>query len=263
MRLRNEEAAAELSRSGAEERSVRLLAQMQEAEDKRQREAQRESLELARKLDKEEREESLKSAPSVKKCSELCSKEQVWEQLTPCERAAMGHVDSVAQANQVAALPALGARVKTVGFEANDLDACLAYIRDDAPILVHFNARTLNHPCKDPWCRSQFETGTSIGSFGHTIRKSWQDAMLSKVCASARKEERPKYGCLNITGDIQGVKGARIYGDFFITLAPAVRLHTSFANMDTGGQGGRAKMATNCWYANVFADFTDTELKCV
>jgi len=39
-------------RSSVEERSVRLAAQMQEAEDMRQREAQRKSLELARKLDK-------------------------------------------------------------------------------------------------------------------------------------------------------------------------------------------------------------------
>jgi len=57
--------------------------------------------------------------------------------------------------------------------------------------------------------------------------------MFSKAYASARKEERPKYLCLNITGDIQGVKGARMYGDVFITLAAAVWLRTSFANMYT------------------------------
>jgi len=129
---------------------------MQEAEDKRQREAQRKSLKLVRQLDKEECEESLKSAPSVNKCFELCIKEQVWEQSTPCERVTMRPVNGVAQAHHVATLPSLGGRVRALGFEANDLDACLAYIRDDAPIILHLNAHTLNHLCKDPWYRSQF-----------------------------------------------------------------------------------------------------------
>jgi len=52
-----------------------------------------------------------------------------------------------------------------------------------------------------------------------------------------------------------------MFDDFFITLAPAVRLCTSFAIMNTGGQRGRIKMATNCWYAHVLAEFTDSELK--
>ena len=118
----------------------------------------------------------------------------------PCKRAAMRHVDSVAHANHVVALPAVRGRVKALGFETNDLDACLAYIRDDAPIIVHFNAHTPNHLHKDPWYHSQFETGTSKGSLDHTVRKSWEDAMFSKAFASACKEERPKYCCLNIMG---------------------------------------------------------------
>lgn len=122
--LRNEQAAERLSRSSAEEGSRRLAAQLQEAEDKAQREAGlKNSLELARKLDKQERQ----LAPSGKKRSDFCSR-QVWKQLTPCERAAMRYVDNVAHLNHVAALPALLARVQALGFQENDLHACLAYI---------------------------------------------------------------------------------------------------------------------------------------
>jgi len=45
-------AAAELSRSSAEERSVRLATRMQEVEDRQRREGQPKSFELVRKLDK-------------------------------------------------------------------------------------------------------------------------------------------------------------------------------------------------------------------
>jgi len=52
-----------------------------------------------------------------------------------------------------------------------------------------------------------------------------------------------------------------MYGDFFIMLAPAVRLRTSFANMCTRGQEGGGKMATTCWYFHVLTNFNDIKLK--
>ena len=206
-------------------------------------------------LDEQERQQSLeleRHRPSTK--------EEVWGVLTGPQQAAMRHVDSVARGLHDAALPALQSRVLQLGFTHEDLDACLRYIRDEAPIVVHLDAKTLALLCTDLWYRSQFETGTSKGTQDLAKRQQWEDAMFAKAYAAASNDEHPKYGALNLTGDIMGVRGANKYGEFFITLAPAVRHRTSFANQDTGSQMGKGKMASNSWYAHVLSEFADNEL---
>ena len=225
------------------------------AEKERQQVQAAADAELARKLDEQERNESLRL-----KRHHPSNKEEVWGVLTGPQQAAMRHVDSVARGLHDAALPALQSRVLRLGFKDKHLDACLRYIRDEAPIVVHLDAKTLALLCTDPWYRSQFETGTSKGKKDLAQRQQWEESMFARAYAAAGNGERPKYGALNITGDIMGVRGARIYGEFFITLSPAVRHRTSFANQDSGGQKGTGKMATNSWYAHVLHEFTDSEL---
>ncbi|KAJ1479978.1 hypothetical protein T484DRAFT_1901871 [Baffinella frigidus] len=138
------------ARAIAEKESLRLAKQMQAADD----------CELARKLDQQERQESLE----LKRHSHPSTKEDVWLQLTGCQQAAMRNVDSVARGLHEAALPAPRTRVVQLGFTNEDLDAGLIYIRDEAPIVVHLDVGTLALLCGDPWYRSQFETGTSKGT---------------------------------------------------------------------------------------------------
>ena len=197
-------------------------------------------LELAGKLHKREQSLDLKRW--------LRTKEEVWKKLTPCQRAAMSHVDSLAKSLHSKALPALQKRVLRLGFTKTDLEKSLLYIRDDAPIVVHLSAETLALLCKDPWYRSQFETGTSKGINDRARRQNWENIMFAKAYASVRDSEHPKYGCLNITGDIRGVRGARRYGELFMTLAPDVRHRTSFSNAGTGHLKGQGKVATNAWF---------------
>jgi len=190
-------------------------------------------------------------------------REEAWSRLTPRQREALGYVDCVARDLHDEAMPALRARALSLGYADDDVDACLAYVRDDAPVIVHLKTKTLRHLCSDPWYRSQFETGTSGGTLDRKRRQRWEDAMFGAAYADAPDEEHPKYGCLNITGDILGVRGARGYGKLYLTLAPSVRYRTSFSNKDTGQQAGKSKMATNDWYGHVLAEYSDDELRTV
>ena len=68
--------------------------------------------------------------------------------------------------------------------------------------------------------------------------------MFGGAYGGAAPSDRPKYGCLNLTGDYAGVKGARRYGPLFLMLGPEVRHRTTFANEDTGGAAGQQGLAT-------------------
>ena len=60
---------------------------------------------------------------------------------------------------------------------------------------------------------------------------------------------------LGLRGHNLGVSGLgrkhRVYSEFFVTLSPAVRHRTSFANQDSGGK--RGGMASDSWYAHVLS----------
>lgn len=204
--------------------------------------AKRKKAPIGNQADRQKSEQSLALERSP------CTKEEVWKKLEPCQRAAMRHVDSQAKSLHGKALPALLKRALLLGFTHADLDSSLVYIRDEAPIVVHLGAETLALLCKDPWYRSQFETGTSKGVNDRAQRQQWENLMFANAYASAKDGEHPKYGCLNITGDIRGVCGARGYGELFMTLAPAVRHRTSFSNGIKPYGSVRVPMATNDWF---------------
>mmetsp|Transcript_24072 Transcript_24072/g.48725 ORF Transcript_24072/g.48725 Transcript_24072/m.48725 type:complete len:341 (-) Transcript_24072:35-1057(-) len=195
--------------------------------------------------------------------SSYCMKEDVRKNLNPCQLAAIEYVESAAHALHFKALPALRERSLRLGFSDHNLSACLSYIRDDAPIAIHLKLETLRCLVKDPWYRSQFETGTSGGTLCREVRQQWEDSMFGGAYARCRDSDHPKYGALNLTGDIMGVRPARCYGDFFILLAPHVRYRTSFSSGDSGDQTGHCKLATNEYYAHVLEEYTGCELRAV
>ena len=99
--------------------------------------------------------------------------------------------------------------------------------------------------------------------------------------------QRPKYGCVNITGDIEGVKPARHYGRLFMTLKKSVRHRCTFFDKDTGGFDTHKKLkaagsgfaaaynyagpsatsatslATSRYYAHVLEGYADDEIKSI
>lgn len=71
----------------------------------------------------------------------------------------MREITARAKLHDIAAHPILVARFLELGFTSEDLDACKNYIRGEAAIIVHFNAKSLlPHLLRDGVYRSAFET---------------------------------------------------------------------------------------------------------
>lgn len=79
----------------------------------------------------------------------------------------------------------------------------------------------------------------------------------------AKGHERVKYGCLNFTGAFDGVKVASLYGQFYLLLAPHVRVRCTFWTADTGGfaSSSNNKLGTCEHQAHLLLDYPDAELK--
>eukprot|EP00760_Papus_ankaliazontas_P028301 PhM_4_TR3627/c0_g1_i1/m.84077 len=154
-------------------------------------------------------------------------------------------------------------RVLKMKFTEAQLKRCLRYIRDEAPIIIHVkldqNDR-LEKMLHDTHYRNQFETKSSNGSYdaNHSQRKSWEDRLFNSVYHDATPFQRPKYGCLNIVRDPQGIKSAYYYGDSYFVLR-LVRLRCSFTDQDSGNSN--AELSSCEYYAHVLLRYNDSELK--
>lgn len=86
-------------------------------------------------------------------------------------------------------------RFKAIGFDERDLEAVLAYIRLDAPIIIHIKMeRVIDFFLKDTHYRNLFETGTSGGTPQTAVRTQWEDRMFDRGYHDATPSERVKYG---------------------------------------------------------------------
>ena len=173
----------------------------------------------------------------------------------------MEHVKAKAKVLHAAADGPLRQRVLRLGYTESDCANVLEYVREDAPVIIHVKAETVALLAKDPLYRNQFETGTSGGTLG-SIRAIWEDTMFGKNYSCAQPHERPKYGCLNMTGDIFGVAKAQHYGPLFMILKPDVRLRTTFTDSDSSNSDG-TDVATSEFYAHVLMRYSNAELQAV
>lgn len=143
---------------------------------------------------------------------------------------------------------------------------CLDYIREDAPIIVHLKKKNLIRLANDTHYRNSFETKTRKGTQASreylAYREAKEHSLFGGFYDSASPFERPKYGCLNITGDIRGVPAARTYGPIFLTLKPEVRLRSTF-HYDNSTKGSPANLGTNNHFAHILDQFSDSDFEAV
>lgn len=215
---------------------------------------EKQSLEVAKLI---QAEENLQEASSRHR---TLTKTEVLQSLEPCQRAALNFVQVKALRMHSIALPALKRRIKGLGFEVDSLYRCLEYVQEDAPIIIHLKQETLNLLVKDTHYRNLFETKTSGGNKDPQVRHKWEESLFGRCYNGCEPSLRPKYGCLNITGDIRGVGPARYYGAMFLTLAPHVRHRATFSDKDTGSAKA-GMLATNELYAHILAQYPDTDLR--
>jgi len=116
-----------------------------------------------------------------------------------------------------AAYGGLLTKFSTMGYAKDHLDETLKYIRDTAPIIIHFNCtngflinRIKIYSCflvieivikffaDDTHYRNQFETNTSGGCLSHSARTDWERRLFNSIYDSCAGFDRVKYGVLNI-----------------------------------------------------------------
>lgn len=194
--------------------------------------------------------------------AKLQSPEQVLDSLNAnTERKAYLYAQEKAHKKHREALDPLRTRVTKMGFQESALDNCLNYIRDDAPIIIHLTEATLQKLVNDTHYRSRFETNNSGGNKCVTTRQEGERHLFGGSYDGCLPFLRPKYGCLNISGDIAGVQPAKHYGTFFLTLDNSVRYRSTFSDKDTGSDPKTITLATNKYYAHILNQYPDADLQ--
>ena len=262
-RRRDKEDAASLA-------VARKLHDREDRKLRRLKEQEQADMAVAQRL----HEDETQKVNEAKKARAPPSKQQVLDALRPCQRHAVDYVQKRAEKMHKEALTLLQERLSKLNYKPEDLVKCLDYIRDDAPIVIHMKEATLALLANDTHYRNLFETSTSGGNKDQTTRRRWETDMFgSSYKAYCPPFDRPKYGALNITGDIAGVKSARAYGAIFMILHQHLRHRATFFDKDTGNffdknTGGfisssNQTLATSEYYAHVLNGYSDDDLHAV
>eukprot|EP00658_Telonema_sp_P-2_P033538 TRINITY_DN24596_c0_g1_i1.p1 TRINITY_DN24596_c0_g1~~TRINITY_DN24596_c0_g1_i1.p1 ORF type:complete len:406 (+),score=101.50 TRINITY_DN24596_c0_g1_i1:249-1466(+) len=174
----------------------------------------------------------------------------------------MCHVRANAKQHYGEAFVNLLPRVQKLGYSEAQLQRCLDYIRDEAPIIIHFDLqKCIDFFIKDTHYRNQFETGTSAGCLSRGSRTQWENDLFNNAYNNAADFDRVKYGVMNVVNDPAGITSAYQYGNCYMVLKH-VRLRCSLSAQDSGA--GRLEMLACCdYYAHVLHAFSDPELEAV
>jgi len=185
---------------------------------------------------------------------------QTFEDLHPCQDAALRNVRDATMTLHHEALPRLKQRIGRLGFETADLDKTLSWIQDEAPIIIHVDLKAFGDKlAADTHYRNQFETDVSRGCLSHSTRERWETDLFGDAYTGAHPVDRCKYGVLNVTNDPQGIRCCSQYGTSYLLLRN-VRLRTTFAARDSGGIE-ISQLATVDYYAHVLEKYSDKELR--
>lgn len=192
-------------------------------------------------------------------------KDVIRQSLKPCQYQAIKYVERQAQILHEESVTNLLKRTKSLGFTEQDLHQCLDYIQNDAPIIIHLHQSTLSLLNHDTHYRNMFETRTSGGNRDFASRRNWEKVMFGGFYSGCGPFDRPKYGCLNITGDIMGDTVAKTYGSMYLVLAPNVRYRATLYNEDSSAFGQDMKhnrsLATCEKYAHILDQYNDDDLR--
>ena len=153
--------------------------------------------------------------------------------LNDLQKRALKYVATRARESSSKAYPRLQTRLRKMGYSNDDLDRTMRYIRDLAPIIIHFNCKkVMKFFVKDSHYRNLFEIGTGSGCTNQTVRAGWEDRIFDSIYRDADPVDRVKYGCFNLVQDPAGVESARHYGSSYFVLKN-IRLRTTFSDADT------------------------------
>lgn len=158
------------------------------------------------------------------------------ELLSPAQRAAIGHVESLARARAERAQTTLRGLARD---EHDSLERALAVLAEHGRVMLHFHP---DRPCqsghsvvqgllRDGVYKSQFETGLSAGSlsaFPGGQRDEWERTLFGAAyhAPGVALAERPVYGSLELVRHADGPSPR--FGSCYLVLKPEVSRRCSF-----------------------------------
>ena len=182
---------------------------------------------------------------------------RAFDALTAQQRAAVKHVVQHAQRASSEQMEPLSNRLRGLGYTPADMVACLRYIRDDAPLIIHISIARIKEALRtDTHYRSQFEV---LATGGSSYRVDKEDAMFNKAYSGVPPFERCKYGALNVTNDPHGLHACAAYGESYLILKNC-RLRATFADSNSSRN---SSLATCESYCHVLNKYSDAELEAV
>ncbi len=192
--------------------------------------------------------------------------------LNDTQRAVLTDVKAKAKERSDGARADLLAVAKRNGFSEADVDKCLAYIANEAPVTVNFHpdkalrqqtrpggygrssgaaaemkyevavdretSKLIDAFMVDRHYKNQFETGITSGSssaYPGGSRDRWEETIFEKGYHGHTliPAERPKYGAMNAANNANGP--ASQYGTCFFELKPRIKERTTFTPKNSSG----------------------------
>lgn len=125
-----------------------------------------------------------------------------------------------AEQAHIAAYGALLARCKKLGYDEKGVDQMLTYIREDAPLVIHFCTHRLLQFAGSTEYTSIFGLPTNANKKlkSSDVRFKAESRLFGGRYDAALGKERVKYGALNISGDPRGSGPAAGYGSAYLLL---------------------------------------------
>jgi hypothetical protein len=153
----------------------------------------------------------------------------------------------------------LTVRFRALGYSVEQLHQALRYLRDDAPIVIHFDCNQLLPKLVggETHYRNRFHPIEGGPTFAPQ-RYDAENRLFSGIYNHVPDDERPCYGAFNILNDPQGVAACRMYGGAFMTLR-GVRLRSTFS--DQVSVSPLCRVGTCQYYGHILERFTDQELR--
>jgi len=163
--------------------------------------------------------------------------------LSRSQEVAIHYLEKAAYTDCGAEVRKLKARVEKLTECSEAFDRLWVWMRDAVPILIHLKLGMredgeyqIDRFMRDPkrQYRNLFEVGEGRGSTDRSVRSAWERRMFGPVYDRMVKvDERPKYGCLNLTDAPSGVEAAIGYGTSYLVLKPSVRWRCTMTSADS------------------------------
>jgi len=186
--------------------------------------------------------------------------------LTPILQTAILNAEKQAYEDCGDKLLALKKRMERLGGSSGAFDQLWQWMAHEAPIIIQVKLGRKGGPGAEDMVdvfmkdvgkryRNMFElaSGAGRGCTDTGSRSSWERRMYGDTYhREVEPGDRPKYGCLNMTNDPQGVPLATQYGSSYLVLKNSLRWRCTFTSRDSARDS--STLATTRQFAKFLAD---------